>query len=82
MFKVVLSESAFNFYSNCDKILAKKLNRCFDLLSRNPYESNNINRLSGALNDYFRYRVENYRVVYKIREELKKSCYQKHRAQV
>ena len=71
MYKVKLSESAIKFYSKCDKNVAKKLNRCFETLKIDPYSSNNVKKLTGDLKDYFRFRLGDYRVIYKIDEATK-----------
>jgi len=44
------------------------VNRCFQLLQENPYEHRNIRRLKGPLEGYFRYRIGEWGVVYKVDE--------------
>ena len=70
MYKVQLSKDAEKFYAKCDKILAKKLTRCFENLEENPRSHPNIKPLKGSYAGYYRYRVGNYRVVYSIEDEL------------
>ncbi len=84
MYKVSLAKPAKKFYISCDKVLAKKLNKCFTNLSENPYLNNNIKRLSGNLQGYLRYRMGDYRVVYKV-DETQKTVFIRiieHRSQV
>ena len=66
MFEVVLSPEASEFYEAAHLPLAKKLARCFAQLEQEPRRHNNIKRLKGQLADYYRYRVGDWRVVYRI----------------
>jgi mRNA interferase RelE/StbE len=69
MFEVVLSPEADAFYKAADRPLARKLARCFAQLERNPRRHNNIKRLTGEFAGYLRYRVGNWRVIYRIVNE-------------
>ena len=62
-YKVQLSLSAEKFFVKCDRILAKKLARCFKILETNPRFHPNIKPLKGNYSGYYRYRVGDYRVV-------------------
>ena len=66
MFEVILSPEAQAFFAAADPPLARKLARCFRQLERDPRRHNNIKRLSGALAGLFRYRVGDWRVIYRI----------------
>ena len=66
MFEVILSPEAQVFYDQADQPLARKLARCFARLEHDPRRHNNIKRLSGKLAGRFRYRIGNWRVVYRI----------------
>jgi mRNA interferase RelE/StbE len=68
MFEVVLSPEAQVFFAAADKPLARKLARCFKQLEHEPRRHNNIKRLSGKLHGLVRYRVGDWRVVYRIDE--------------
>ena len=70
MFDVFLSPEAREFYAKADKPLARKLARCFAQLERDPRRHNNIKRLSGTLAGLFRYRVGDWRVIYRIEENV------------
>lgn len=70
MYKVELSLSAEKFYLKCDKILTKKLIKCFQNLEQNPRFHPNIKPLKGNYSGYYRYRVGDYRVVYSIDDEV------------
>lgn len=71
MYDIVLTKKAQKFYENCDKKIARKLNRCFDQLREHPHVHPNIKSLRGRLAGSFRYRVGDYRVVYEIKEDPK-----------
>ena len=69
MFEVILSPEARAFYAGVDQPLAKKLARCFAQLEHNPRRHNNIKRLSGELVGQFRYRLGDWRVIYRIDDD-------------
>jgi len=71
MYKVSLSSYAAKAYSKANITLAKKLSKCFEHLEINPYESNNIKKLTGQLSGLYRYRVGDYRVIFDINEKSK-----------
>jgi mRNA interferase RelE/StbE len=66
MFEVILSPEARGFYAQADRPLARKLARCFAQLEREPRLHNNIKRLSGEFAGRLRYRVGDWRVIYRI----------------
>lgn len=51
--------------------MAKKLVRCFENLGQDPRTHPNIKTLKGDLIGFYRYRVGDYRVIYKIKEQQK-----------
>lgn len=66
MFEVILSPESQAFYTAADPPLARKLARCFAQLEREPRRHNNIKRLTGNLAGLFRYRIGDWRVIYRI----------------
>jgi mRNA interferase RelE/StbE len=66
MFEVILSPDAQTFYAAADRPLARKLARCFAQLEHDPTIHGNIKRLSGELSGAFRFRVGDWRVLYRI----------------
>ena len=68
MYRVELSREAQRYYERCDKIVAKKLARCFQALERDPRGGNNVKALKGHFAGSYRYRVGDLRVVYTIYE--------------
>jgi mRNA interferase RelE/StbE len=65
MFDVILSPEAKAFFADAGKPLALKLARCFEQLEREPRRHSNIKRLSGARSGLSRYRVGDWRVIYR-----------------
>lgn len=68
-YRVLLSKHAFAFLESADQPLQRKLARCFDALSRDPREGNNVKRLTGSQQGLWRYRVGSYRVIYQIQDD-------------
>jgi len=66
MFEVVLSPSAADFFAAADRPLASKLARCFQQLETAPRRGNNVKRLKGEWSEYLRYRVGDWRVIYRV----------------
>ena len=66
MIELVLTRKAQKFYQQAPPDLAQRLNRCFDQLCQDPYNSANIKPLKGEFAGCFRYRVGDWRVIYKI----------------
>ena len=62
----------FIHLERCRDNIAQKINRAIDYLSKSPYRSNNIKRLHGKYREYLRYRIGDYRIVYKIDEGQKR----------
>ena len=62
MFEVILSPEPQAFYAQADPPLAHKLARW----ERDPRRHNNIKRLTGALAGRLRYRIGDWRVIYRI----------------
>ena len=71
MYDVIMSPSAAAFYAAADQPLARKLARCFRNLRNDPRQGNNVKRLTGKWSAYLRYRVGDWRVIYRVDDELK-----------
>ena len=69
MYEVLLADEALRTYRSVGSPLLKKLNRCFDNLSLNPYSHPNIKRLTGVLRGRFRYRIGDWRIVYRVNQQ-------------
>ncbi len=70
MSKVQLSLEAEKVFAKCNQTLAKKLVRCFQTLEETPRFHPNIKPLKGNYSGYYRYRVDDYRIVYSINDDL------------
>ncbi len=66
MFEVILSPDARMFFKDCDPPLARKLERCFSQLESDPFRHGNIKRLTRDLVGRFRFRVGDWRVIYRV----------------
>jgi mRNA interferase RelE/StbE len=66
MFEVILAPEARAFFADADPPLARKLARCFKQLEHDPRRHNNIKRLTGALAGRLRFRIGDWRVIYRI----------------
>jgi mRNA interferase RelE/StbE len=71
MFEVRLVPDADAFYARADRELAAKLARCFHLLEQEPRRHPNIKALKGSRAGRFRFRVGDYRVIYRIDDTAK-----------
>jgi mRNA interferase RelE/StbE len=71
MYELVLTRKSQKFYQKANSSLVSRLNKCFEQLCQNPYQHPNIKSLQGKLSGRWRYRVGDWRVVYKIDEEQK-----------
>jgi len=69
MYDVVLSSDAAEFYAAADQPLARKLARCFRSLQTDPRQGGNVKRLKGDWAGYYRYRVGDWRVIYRIDDD-------------
>lgn len=72
MFEVILAPDAQAFYQAANQPLARKLARCFLQLEREPRKHNNIKRLAGGMSGLLRYRVGDWRVIYRIDEQARR----------
>jgi mRNA interferase RelE/StbE len=72
MYEVVLSADATEFFESADQPLARKLARCFRNLESDPRQGNNVKKLSGDWAGYFRYRVGDWRVIYRIDDDTRR----------
>ena len=52
-----------------NKLYKKIVEYIYPMLRRNPYFGANIKRLKGYFSDYYRYRIGDYRLFYKIENE-------------
>jgi mRNA interferase RelE/StbE len=72
MYEVILSPAASTFYAAADRPLASKLRRCFQRLEISPRNAGNIKRLTGHWSGYWRYRIGDWRVIYRIEDSTER----------
>jgi len=65
-YKVHLSSHAAKEYRKLDSSLGPEIQSGIDALQKNPLAGPKIKRLKGRLNEYYRYRVGDYRIVYTV----------------
>jgi mRNA interferase RelE/StbE len=69
MYSVLVAQKARQFYAKAEVSLAKKIARCFQILEQDPRKHPNIKPLTGKLQGRYRYRIGDYRVIYKIDDQ-------------
>jgi mRNA interferase RelE/StbE len=68
MYQVAITALAARVFEKADAPLQRKLDRCFEQLRLDPRRHNNIKALRGEFAGYLRFRIGDYRVVYRIDE--------------
>ena len=71
-YTVVISIDAGEFFESASATLQKKLDRCFERLKINPRNHPNIKSLKGELSGYYRYRVGDYRLEFRLTQPATK----------
>jgi mRNA interferase RelE/StbE len=65
VWEIVLTRPAEKVYDKASKDIRERLNDCFEDLENNPLYGNNIKPLTGKLKGLSRYRVGDWRVIYR-----------------
>ena len=65
MYEVRLSRRARRYYERVDADTARRLGRCFEALSKDPYGGGDIKPLKG-MKGVYRFRVGDLRVIYEV----------------
>ena len=71
MFEIELSRKAEKFYRSIGEKAARILNRCFEILSKEPFYHANIKKLHGEFEGSYRYRSGSLRIIYSVDEKEK-----------
>ena len=71
MYRVELSRDSKRFFNRANASLQRRMDRCFDQLKIEPHEGGSIKPLTANLTGLYRYRVGDYRVIYRIDEQEK-----------
>jgi mRNA interferase RelE/StbE len=72
MYSVVLTEGARDAFERAEASLQRRLDRCFDVLKLTPRHHPNIKPLKGDFAGALRFRVGDYRVIYRIDDAAKR----------
>ena len=65
MYEVRLSRRAQRYYERVDADTARRLDRCFEALTKDPYRGGDIKPLKG-MKGVYRFRVGDLRVIYEV----------------
>ncbi len=63
--KIILTKPAEKVYDKIDKQTQKRFDDCFEDLEKNPLYGSSIKKLTGKLTALYRYRVGNWRIIYR-----------------
>ena len=66
MYDVLVSHEAEKYYKKQDKDTKKRINKCIDLLSKEPLFGSHIKKLHGEFEGKHRYEVGGIRIVYEV----------------
>jgi mRNA interferase RelE/StbE len=66
MYRLALAPKAARMFESADRPFQRKLDKCFQNISVDPFRHPNVKSLTGPLRGMFRYRVGDYRVVYEV----------------
>lgn len=69
--EIILTRPSEKIYEKSDKEMKKRLDNCFGELEKDPLYGINIKPLTGKLKGLYRYRVGDWRVIYRISRETK-----------
>ena len=71
MYEVLVSHEADKYYKKQDSDTKRRINKCVDILSREPLFGPHIKKLHGQLEGKHRYEVGGIRIVYKVNTKNK-----------
>lgn len=69
MFEIELSRKAEKFYAFANDKALRILNRCFEVLTKEPFYHVNIRKLHGEFEGSYRYRAGSLRIIYSVNEK-------------
>ncbi len=69
IWEIILTKPAEKVYVKSSKAMLRRLDRCFEALERSPLYGNNIKALTGELKGLLRYRLGDWRVIYRVSDE-------------
>lgn len=71
IWEIVLTRPAKRIYDKASMDIKQRLDGCFEDLEKNPIYGNNIKPLTGKLKGLIRYRVGDWRLIYRLFKERK-----------
>lgn len=71
MYEVLISHEAEKYYKKQDNNTKRRINKCMEILSREPISGSHIKRLHGELEGKYRYAIGGLRIVYEVDTENK-----------
>ena len=71
IWEIVLTKPAKRVYDKAFRDIKQRLECCFEDLEKNPIYGNNIKPLTGQLKGLIRYRVGDWRLIYRLFKERK-----------
>jgi len=66
MYEVLVSHVADKYYKKQDRDTKRRINKCIDILSQEPFFGPHIKKLHGELEGKHRYKVGGIRIVYEV----------------
>jgi mRNA interferase RelE/StbE len=69
VWEIDLTRPAEKVYGKASSDIRQKLDDCFENLEQNPLYGNNIKALTGKLKGLYRYRIGDWRVIYRLKRE-------------
>ena len=69
IWEIVLTKPAEKTRDKCPGEMRQRLDRCFEDLEKNPFHGSNIKALTGQLRGLYRYKVGDWRVIYRLFKE-------------
>ena len=67
--EIILTRPAERVYDKASANVRQRLDRCFEDLEENPPGGSNIRPLTGPLKGLYRYRVGDWRIIYRLHSE-------------
>lgn len=69
IWEIILTKPAEKIYGKSPKDIQQRLDKCFEELEENPFSGGNIKPLTGQLKGLYRFRIGDWRVIYRIFKE-------------
>jgi mRNA interferase RelE/StbE len=66
VWEIVLTRPSEKVYDKAPGDIRGRLDECFEALEHNPLHGNNIKALTGNLKGLYRYRVGDWRIIYRL----------------